>query len=118
MLGLLAAVGGSLVSGFFGSKQQKNQNKQDKEMKQMEIEQEKWLANYQRQNQLADRKYKEDGVGNYRKFYGGGNVNGQTVSGPESTSLSPQTTQDPQSKPKPLMTTRKFMGWTIPVTQQ
>mgnify|MGYP000888433864 CR=1 FL=1 len=115
--GLFATLGGGIISGLFGSKKSKNEAKQNKELKQMDIDHERWMANYQRQNQLADRRYKEEGVGGYRKFYSGGQVNGQEVKAPEYTQVNNPEAQ-PQAKPKPLMTTRKFMGWTIPAMQQ
>lgn len=61
-------VGGSLLSGLFGSRQAKNAAKQQRRMARYQFDQEKYFNDVQRQDELKRQRYKEDAIAGYRRY--------------------------------------------------
>lgn len=88
---IAAAVGGSLISGFFSSRSASKQAKEQKKQAEMQARTAIWQQQYARKNQLEDRRYKEQAIGNYRQFYAGK----QPVMAPQLTDPNTVVLKDP-----------------------
>lgn len=68
---IAASVAGSLISGFFGSRSAKKQQKAQEKAQRLSDQYRGYMQDKNRKFTLEDRRYKEDAVGAYRGFYGG-----------------------------------------------
>ncbi len=95
-MGVWAAAAGAVVSGFFGSKSDKANAKSQKQQAELQGKVAMWQSQYDRKNQLEDRRYKEDIGDTYRGLYKGR----QPVMAPSKTDASKVEVIDPFAKKK------------------
>lgn len=71
VIGAAVAIGGSFISGFFGSRSAKKDRKAQEKAQRLSDQYQGYMQDKARKFQLEDRRYKEDAIGGYRQFYGG-----------------------------------------------
>lgn len=68
---IAAAIGGSLISGFFGSRSAKKSAKAQEKAQRLSDQYQGYMQDKNRKFQLEDRRYKEDAIAGYRGMYSG-----------------------------------------------
>ena len=61
-------IGGALISGLFGSRAQKKQDKNARRMARYDFDQKKYFTDVARQDELKKQRYKEDAIAGYRQY--------------------------------------------------
>lgn len=95
-MGVWVAAIGSVVSGYFGSRDNKQNNKAQKAVSEQENRVRMWERQYDRRNALEDRQYKEQAVGAYKPYQRGTPLMAAPMTDPNSVEVM----QDPLSKPR------------------
>lgn len=84
---IAATIGGSLISGFFGSRSAKKDRKAQEKAQRLNDQYQGYMQDKARKFQLEDRRYKEDAVRGYGGFYKGAPMAAPVMTDPNSVVL-------------------------------
>lgn len=100
LIGAAVAIGGSLISGFFSSRSEAKKMKADAQAQREQNQTGIFRDQQQRKYALEDRKYKEEAVAPYAKFYKGAPIGRPVMTDPSSVVLNNPYPTAPAAAPR------------------